>query len=240
VLPADQKILPGAASDQPWPVYGFVNVSWAPPPTATTGVATDVTATDATLNGTINPQGHFTYYHFEWGTSGAYDHRTPAIDASAGADSANHAVSAHITGLAPGTTYHFRIVALGQAGRTAGLDRRFTTPLPPPGYPTISITSPSDGSVWVQTTPHFAADARDSDGTALTDPQQVRWRDDWSDPTGAHGTIDPFGTGTSFDRTPQGFGCTGISTTNVITATATNAAGNSASYRITIHAGGIC
>lgn len=91
----------------------------------------------------------------------------------------------------------------------------------------------------MQTTPHFAADARDFDGTPLTGTQ-VLWTDTWSDPTGAHGTITDFGSGTSFDRNPPGFGCTGITTTNVITATATDPAGNRATDQVTIYSGGIC
>src|SRR5262249_7253091 len=35
-------------------------------------------------------------------------------------------------GLAPGTIYHFRLVAHNSAGSTAGVDKTFTTTIPPP------------------------------------------------------------------------------------------------------------
>lgn len=63
------------------------NSSLPPPPSApavTTSAASGVTATAATLNGTVNPEGAATTYQFQYGTSTSYGSVTPASPASAG------------------------------------------------------------------------------------------------------------------------------------------------------------
>ena len=98
------------------------------PPGTETGSATDVTETSAVLNGTINPFGLQTSYYFEYGTTTAYGSRIPAgIEAVAGGGRVPELFSRTITGLSPGTTYHFRLVATNSAGTAQGPDRTFTT-----------------------------------------------------------------------------------------------------------------
>ena len=98
------------------------------PPKTDTNDATDVSETSAVLNGTINPVGLPTTYHFEYGTTTAYGSRFPVgIESVAGADRNNRRLGRTITGLAPGTTYHFRLVAQNSAGVNQGADRTFTT-----------------------------------------------------------------------------------------------------------------
>lgn len=95
-------------------------------PTATTGDATNVSQNLATLNGTVNPNGTATTYVFQYGTTTAYGSTSSA--ASAGAGTAPVAAARNVTGLAPGTTYHYRIVATNSQNKKAfGLDRTFTT-----------------------------------------------------------------------------------------------------------------
>jgi hypothetical protein len=98
----------------------------ATPPIVTTGSATAVTTSSATINGTVNPDNLATTYHFEWGTTIAYGHTTPSL--GAGSDYSVHSVLAAISGLKPATTYHFRIVATNSIGTSVGTDRTFTTP----------------------------------------------------------------------------------------------------------------
>src|SRR5439155_756149 len=93
----------------------------------TTGAAAAVTDTTATLNGTVNPKGDATTYHFEYGTDATFAVNTTSPDASAGSDFTDHAEHADLTGLTPNTTYHFRIVATNSVGTTNGADKTFTT-----------------------------------------------------------------------------------------------------------------
>jgi len=94
-------------------------------PTAATTAATDVSQTTANLNGSVNPNGQDTTYHFEWGSSTSYGHDTSTENAGSGRNS--QAVYAGLTGLTPGTTYHFRLVATNASGTSQGGDRTFTT-----------------------------------------------------------------------------------------------------------------
>jgi hypothetical protein len=102
----------------------------ATPPVVTTASATDVNTGSATLNGTVNPANLATSYQFEYGTGTGYGSSTASQ--SAGFDYAVHDEAAAITGLAPGTTYNFRIVATNAEGTSYGADQTFTTPAKTP------------------------------------------------------------------------------------------------------------
>jgi sugar lactone lactonase YvrE len=95
-------------------------------PKATTEAATAVKATQATLNGTINPEGQATGYWFEYGTSTSYGTKVPINAESVGSGTSNVAVHQALTGLSAGTTYHFRVVAESVAGGAEGGDETFT------------------------------------------------------------------------------------------------------------------
>jgi hypothetical protein len=94
-------------------------------PVVQTKPATNVTATRATLNGTVNPESAETKYYFEYGTTKTYGSKT--AEASAGSGTAGVEESAAIAGLAPSTTYHFRVVASNADGTTDGADEVLTT-----------------------------------------------------------------------------------------------------------------
>ena len=115
----------------------YVNATGTLPPLATTGAAGEETETAATLHGTVNPEGQPTSYYFAYGTSTSYGQKTTEL--SAGEDSVNHQESAMVTGLLPGTTYHFQIVATYASGASTvlGGDQIFTT-VAPPGAPTAT------------------------------------------------------------------------------------------------------
>lgn len=97
------------------------------PPTVTTGSATGITSTAATIAGTINPNGVSTTYHFEYGTTTSYGTHAPSPDGSAGSGTTATLVSANLSGLTASTTYHYRLVAANSAGTTNGSDATFTT-----------------------------------------------------------------------------------------------------------------
>jgi phospholipase C len=111
-------------------------------PAVETGAATAITQTTATLNATVNPNGHtISDCHFEYGTSVFYESSVPCASMPA-AGSAAVAVSARVEGLSANTTYHFRIVATNSGGTGFGADQPFTT-LPNP--PAVTLVSPRAG-----------------------------------------------------------------------------------------------
>jgi hypothetical protein len=94
-------------------------------PTVATGSASNVTATSATISGTVNPNGQQTSYYFQYGMSAAYGRATAST--SAGAGNAAVAASALLQGLQRRTTYHYRLVATNATGTSYGADRAFKT-----------------------------------------------------------------------------------------------------------------
>jgi hypothetical protein len=95
---------------------------------AKAGFASEVSQLSATLNGTIDPIGVPTSYHFVYGTTSAYGSVAPFPEQYVANDRATHAVSQTIGGLAPGTTYHYALAANSPGGTTTGPDETFTTP----------------------------------------------------------------------------------------------------------------
>jgi plastocyanin len=111
---------------------GTVTVKSEGEPVAVTGVATPVTETGATLNGTVDPEGNKTTYFFKYGRTTSYENgSTPTPPGKLAAVKVSEPVSAPVTGLAPGTTYHFQLVAENSAGTAKGADQTLTTPGPP-------------------------------------------------------------------------------------------------------------
>ncbi len=99
-------------------------------PSITSESSTVVGATEARLEAEINPGNAETAYHFEYGTAaGSYDVSVPVVGAHIPASLTPHNVSAVATGLQPGTTYHYRVVASNALpGEADGPDQMFTTP----------------------------------------------------------------------------------------------------------------
>jgi Ca2+-binding RTX toxin-like protein len=110
-----------------------------PAPDAATGGATEITQTAARLSGAVNPLGNATAVYWELGPTSAYGTRTANVNL--GANAGSSIVSAAVAGLAPGTTYHYRVVATNGGGTSYGIDRTFSTaaapppPRPPPAAP---------------------------------------------------------------------------------------------------------
>jgi hypothetical protein len=98
-------------------------------PTVVTGAASSVTATSATVGGTVTPNGAHTRYSFQYGTTTSYGLQTGTRDAGSGTSSVT--VSAPLFRLTGGTTYHYRLVASNGAGTTDGSDQTFSTPASP-------------------------------------------------------------------------------------------------------------
>jgi hypothetical protein len=94
-------------------------------PAVVTGTATDGSAPNAVLHGTINPHGRSTSWYFEWGTNTEF-HRYDNADYDAGWGWEPVAESYSIGGLKAGVTYYFRLVASSAAGTTYGPAKTFT------------------------------------------------------------------------------------------------------------------
>ncbi len=136
------------------PAYGPVQEFQAyGTPLVTTGAAQFTTHADASLSGTIDPQGLFTTYHFTYVP--AADYRPGAGECQDGAacafaagrdtyetrlteagvpltDYSSHPILAvGLEELAPETTYVYALVATNEAGTTVGPPATFTTPAAP-------------------------------------------------------------------------------------------------------------
>lgn len=115
-------------------------------PVVVTGTVTDITGTRAFLSGSITSNGGaeisasgFVYSLNLNPTTG--NHVVP------GTVNGDY-ITAVLTGLVPGTTYHVRAYAINSAGTAYGADRSFTTPLiDPPGIPINRDYLAHDGAV---------------------------------------------------------------------------------------------
>lgn len=104
----------------------FTTVAAAP--IVSTRFAAPRTDSAARINGYVNPRNSATTYRFEWGPTASYGNSAPAGPAgSAGALGDQVLVAEGLSGLRPGTTYHYRLVAENSAGRVEGEDMTFTT-----------------------------------------------------------------------------------------------------------------
>lgn len=94
-------------------------------PGVSTGGASSVTFSSAILAGSVNPHAEITNYVFQYGTTTGYGGQTPLAPAGNGTISIR--LTQGVAGLQPGTTYHYRIVAVSSAGTSNGKDRTFKT-----------------------------------------------------------------------------------------------------------------
>jgi hypothetical protein len=99
--------------------------------TVTTEAASGETAETATLNGKVKAGEEGATYYFEYGKGkigeGSFTNKSPEPPGALG--EGEHPVSTNVTGLEPGTPYHFRLVALANGTFTPieGVEQEFTT-----------------------------------------------------------------------------------------------------------------
>lgn len=169
----------------------------APPPFAYSGGAAPRTETTARLNGWVNPRNNPTTYHFEYGPTSSYGTSLPATPESVGGGEAQLPVSAELTGLAPGATYHFRLVAENTVGTTFGEDRTFTTRTAAEAGPMPRgielVNSPDKGNQLAQ--PPESGPLANRDATRIL----------WTVTGGAPGASTGAGNTFMAQRTPQGW-----------------------------------
>jgi len=120
---------------------GNAHVATLPAPSATTGSASAVSQTTATLNATVNPNdAALTNCYFEYGTATSYGSTAPCSSTPSPAGGAQ-SVSAQVSGLSAGTTYHFQVVAASAIGSSGGGDQSFATAAPLSPSPSIIGTA---------------------------------------------------------------------------------------------------
>lgn len=111
-------------------------------PEATTGTPRDVTATTATVPGTVDPGAEETTFVVEYWVGTGARSRTQAKEVPAGLGPQD--VEASVTGLTPSTTYSARVIATNASGTDGGEDVTFTTAAPPPTAPGAVTRTASD------------------------------------------------------------------------------------------------
>ena len=95
------------------------------PGAPTTGAASAVTTSSATVVGSVDPAGASTKVFFQFGTTTAYGSTTSAQ--KTGPDDQADTFAAFISGLPSGTTIHYRAEAQSDFGTINGADQTFTT-----------------------------------------------------------------------------------------------------------------
>ncbi len=120
-------------------------------PRAATYAATSISSSQATLHGEVFPESGFNaHYYFEYGKTTSYGSSTS--EQSAG-EAYSKYVSATVSALEEGTTYHYRLVLKWSNKGTHysyGSDQAFTTAGP---YPYLGIVQEENGKVDVEQAP---------------------------------------------------------------------------------------
>jgi hypothetical protein len=95
------------------------------PPNVASESATDITRTGVRLAARVNPHTLAAQAHFAWNRPGQPPRSTPTV--SIGAGHGETSVAATLSGLAPDTSYVYRVVVTNVDGTTKGTQQSFTT-----------------------------------------------------------------------------------------------------------------
>ncbi|MGV3659989.1 MAG: hypothetical protein ACO1TE_07385 [Prosthecobacter sp.] len=128
------------------------------------GAALNISTSSTSVNATVRPNGSVTTAHLEYGPTGAYG-SVASIALSPADGIATQSVNVGLSGLTPGTTYHYRLTASNAAGTRSTTSSTFTTLTLHQGWRQQHFgTSANTGN---------AADAFDFDGDGL--PNLLEW-----------------------------------------------------------------
>jgi hypothetical protein len=113
-------------------------------PDVTTGPVDDTLSTSTVVTGSIDPNGAATTYYVEYGTGPNYGNQSSSVFVGDGTSSL--AVEVALTGLVPGSTYDYRLVAQNSLGTSYGQGADFATSSPPSATtgPAASVSSTSE------------------------------------------------------------------------------------------------
>jgi hypothetical protein len=117
----------GEEFGQPGALWFFAAQPTAP--SAVTDEASAVQQEQAYLTGRVNPNGKATSCQFDYGPTAAVGSTVPCAEAP-GSGEQGAGANGLVTGLSPGTTYYFRLVATNSAGTTVGNLQTLTTSTP--------------------------------------------------------------------------------------------------------------
>ncbi len=109
-------------------------------PTVTTGAASAITQTSATLNGTVNANGSSTAVTIEYWL-GSNPATTVSATPSPVTGSTDTAVSYSLTGLTPNTIYTYHVIGTSAVGTAQGADVSFTTSAQAPSVTTDAASA---------------------------------------------------------------------------------------------------
>ena len=112
-------------------------VARAAAPAVTTGAAASITLSSVTLTGTVTPNGAPVTYFFQYGPTTLYGLSTAATTATK-----KTTVAVPVAGLAPFTTYHYKLIAQRGSAVYKGKDRTFKTKRQPLGVSLIATPNP--------------------------------------------------------------------------------------------------
>ena len=115
-------------------------------PYTTTQPATNTTTTSVKLNGMVNANSLNTIVAFEYGVTTSYGNIVTATQSPING-SFNTNVNANLTGLLPGSTYHFRVKADNSLGASHGNDLIFTTLGQKPTATTLAANAGSASAI---------------------------------------------------------------------------------------------
>jgi alpha-tubulin suppressor-like RCC1 family protein len=106
--------------------YNLGLVASPPTPVVASLPAINITKTGATLRGSVDPNGNPTTASFEYGLGTNYGNSVSVSISQNGGVGAQD-VSSNLSGLTPGTVYHYRLTASNAAGAVGSADGVFTT-----------------------------------------------------------------------------------------------------------------
>jgi sugar lactone lactonase YvrE len=126
LLPATDYYFQAVGSNSVGTYFGrnLTFATLAGTPLATTQPATGISFGNATLNAWVNPQGAATTVYFVYGAGTNYGATNVAINIGSGINPV--AVSNILSGLLPGSVYHFEVIAGNSVGTALGGDAVFT------------------------------------------------------------------------------------------------------------------
>ncbi len=114
-------------------------------PVAITSNDVTTSETAASLSGTVRPNGLYTSYWFEYGTTQGFGNRSSVQNIGSGYQTLK--ATGYVSNLAKNTKYYYRLVAQNEVGKAIGTTYTFQTEAgaaPVGSLPTIKTTSTSD------------------------------------------------------------------------------------------------